>query len=114
MGAAVVTTSLPQYITWLDKVEGEGKLDFNPVSKQLRWNVGDITAGASKSISFQVSLLPSVTQVGHDALIIGEQELKATDSFTGTSLRAKQSALSNELSAELGFTKDNGIIRKKD
>lgn len=114
MNAVAVTTSLPQYVTWLDKVDGDGKLEFNPISKQLRWNVGAVTANSSKVINFQVSLLPSVTQVGSDAIIIGEQELKATDSFTGTSLQVEQSGLSNELSTELGFPKGNGIIRKKD
>ncbi len=114
LGAVAVTTSLPQYVSWLDQVEGDGKLDFNPVSKQLRWGVGDVTAKTTKSVSFQVSLLPSVTQVGRTAPVIGEQELKATDSFTGVSLRIKQPALENELSTELGFALKNGIIRKKD
>lgn len=114
MTGTAVTTSLPQYITWLDKVDGDGKLDFNPVSKQIRWTVGDVTAKSSKQISFQVSLLPSVTQVGQSATIIGRQELRATDRFTNSSLSAGRDALGNELSTELGFVRGNGTIRKKD
>ncbi len=111
MAGAVVITSLPQYVSWLDATEGDGKVEFNPVSKQIRWNVGDVSAKSSKKLSFQVSLLPSVTQVGRTAVVIGPQELKATDRFTGVNLRAQQNELYNELSSELGFIKDNGVIR---
>jgi hypothetical protein len=113
MTGAFVTTSLPQYVSWLDKVEGDGKIEFNPVSKQLRWNAGDIGALSSKTVHFQVALLPSVTQVGDNVVLIGDQELKATDRFTGVALRDQKRQLDNELSTELGFVRGNGIIQPK-
>lgn len=111
MTGAVMTTSLPQYVSWLDVTKGDGKVEFNPVSKQLKWTVGDVSANSKKTLVFQVSLLPSVTQVGRTAIVIAEQELKATDRFTNVALRVKGDALSNELSTELGFVRDNGIVQ---
>lgn len=111
MTKAVVTTSLPQYASWSDQYEGDGTVEFNPVAKQLKWNVGDVTAGTSKTLHFQVTLLPSVTQVGKTLVVIGAQELRATDRFTGVSLRATQKELINELSTELGFVNNNGVVR---
>lgn len=113
MAGAVVTTSLPQYMTWLAKTEGPGQIEYNPVSKQIRWNVGEVSAGQNKTIKFQVSLLPTSTQVGKTALVIGPQELRANDSFTGVSLRANNPALGSELSTELGFVKNNGEIQSR-
>ncbi len=73
-----------------------------------------MSANTRKTLSFQVSLLPSVTQVGRTAVVIGSQELRATDRFTGVSLRARGENLVNELSTELGFVKDNGIVQEAD
>ena len=113
MAGAVVTTSLPQYMTWLEKTEGSGQIEYNPASKQIRWNVGEVGAGQNKMVKFQVSLLPTSTQVGKTALVIGPQELRANDSFTGVSLRANNPALGSELSTELGFVKNNGEIQSR-
>lgn len=107
----VVTAKLPQYVSWLDEYEGEGTVEFNTINKEIRWSAGDINAGRSEELTFQVGLLPSVTQVGRTAVVIGMQELRATDRFTGVALRATRSELSNELSTELGFTSGNGIIQ---
>lgn len=111
MTNAVVTTKLPQYISWLDTFSGEGKVEFNPLTKEIRWQAGDVSAGRSKSLDLQVSLLPSVTQVGGKAIVIENQSLTATDRFTGAALYATQAALSNELSTELGFPAGNGTIQ---
>jgi Domain of unknown function DUF11 len=114
MTGAVVTANLPQYISWLDVTKGDGRVEFNPVSKQLKWTAGDVSAKGKKTLSFQVSFLPSVTQVGRTAVVMGSQELKATDRFTGVALRAEGGALQNELSTELGFVRDNGIVQEAD
>ncbi len=107
----VMTTTLPQYVSWLDKYDGEGKVEFNPVSKQLRWDIGSLTANTQKQLQIQVSLLPSVTQVGKTPVIVGLQELKANDRFTEVDLRDQHSSLSNQLSEEAGFAKNNGEVQ---
>lgn len=107
---AVMTTTLPQYVTWLDEYEGEGTIEYNPVAKQLRWNIGTLSAKTAKQLQVQVSLLPSVTQVGTTPVLIGTQELRATDRFTEVGLRASKFPLSAELSTEAGFEEGNGIV----
>lgn len=109
----VMTTDFPQNVTWLDKYKGDGQIEYNPVAKKLKWNVGNIDSKTAKQLRVQVSLLPSVTEVGRTLTIVGNQELKATDRFTGASLQAQHSALLNELSTEAGFAKDNGVVQSK-
>ena len=114
INSTAMTTTLPQYVSWLDQTAGEGTVEYNPVAKQLRWSVGDMKAKTTKQLQVQVSLLPSVTQVGTTPVIVGNQELRANDSFTEVSLRAQGSALVSELSSEAGFGRDNGEVQESD
>lgn len=111
ISGAVMTTTLPQYVSWLDKYDGVGSVEYNPVAKQLKWSIGNVQAGTSKQLQVQVSLLPSVTQVGKTLTIVGAQELRATDSFTEVALRAQNQVLNTELSTEAGFSAGNGMVQ---
>jgi hypothetical protein len=113
MTSGIVTASLPNYVSWLEQVKGDGAVSYDAEKKQIRWVVGDISAGKKKSIDFQVELLPTASQVGRTAVLVGAQELRTTDRFTGTTLRAVTRDLTNELSTELGFVRDNGTVRAK-
>ena len=108
---ALVTTALPQHVEWLGEVRGDGELDFNSVSQQIRWEPGDLAAEETKTISFQVAFLPSVLQVGTTPVLMGSQELRATDAYTGVSLRSTAPAVTTELSTEAGFEEENGRVR---
>jgi len=107
-----VTTSLPQYVDWENKTVGDGKIIFNPVSKELIWTVGEIEAKKQKQISFQVALLPSQNQIGVIPALSGTQRLRGTDLFTGTVVRAEAVPLSAELDRSLGFERDNGKVAR--
>ncbi len=107
---AVMTTTLPQYVTWLNKYDGEGTVEYNPVAKQLRWNIGTLAAKTAKQLQVQVSLLPSVTQVGTTPALVGIQEFRATDRFTEVGLRTSRLPVSTELSTEAGYDKENGVV----
>lgn len=110
---AVLTTSLPQYVTWLNKTEGGGKVEFNPVSKKLVWEAGDVAANQNKQLQIQVSLLPSVTHIGRTLTLVEGQDLRAVDRFTNETLQVKGESLSNELSEEQGFSRNNGVVEEE-
>jgi hypothetical protein len=109
----VLTTTFPQYIKWLDNYSQEGEVVYNPVASQLKWNVGTMSAKSKKQLQVQVSLLPSVTQVGKTLIIVGTQELKAVDRFTGVNLQALHQILTNELSPEAGYSENSGVVQTK-
>lgn len=108
---ARVTTSLPAEVTWLDQVRGDGRIVFNTVSKQLEWVVGDVAGNGRAQISFQVSVLPSLSQVGKSIQLVRTQTLQARDSYTNVQLRSSASTLTTELSTEAGFPAGNGRVR---
>jgi hypothetical protein len=107
---AVLTTTIPQYVNWLDVYKGDGAIEYNPVAKQLRWNIGAMEAGTKQQLEVQVGLLPSVTQVGKTPTIVGAQEFRATDRFTNSTLKSTAPALTSEISVEAGFSKGNGTV----
>lgn len=110
---AVMTTTLPSYVTWLDTVEGPGTVTYNPVSKQLRWEAGLIEASASTQLQFQVAVTPNVTQVGKQLVLVGEQTLRGTDRFSDTALSARAGSISNLLSPEAGFAAGNDVVQEE-
>jgi hypothetical protein len=112
VAGAVVTTSLPQYVNWTDKSTGAGTIVFNPVSKEITWNIGDIRAGEVVTRTFQVSLTPSQNQIGNTPALVGVQRLRATDKFTGAVVRAEAGSVSAELPEQSGFGRDNGRVSR--
>lgn len=112
VGDAVMRAVLPTYVTWLDKTSGAGSISFNESTREVIWEAGNIDANQSKIGSFQVSFLPSVTQIDTTPKLLGEQTLTVTDRFTGTKLSAKHRALTTELSTEAGYPEGNGMVVK--
>lgn len=106
----VVSTALPQYVNWTNQTTGAGTITFNPVTKEVTWNTGDIKAGTTVETSFQVSLTPSLTQVGDTPALITTQRFRATDRFTGAVVRGEAPPLNTELSSEAGFAAGNGEV----
>jgi len=110
MNNAVVNTSLPVYVNWLNEYDTQGSVVYNTVSKQLEWSVGDITSGQRKELSFQVSILPSTSQVSKTPILLNRQTLRANDRFTGQLLQDTAPPVTTELSTEAGFAEGNGAV----
>jgi len=108
-GATVVTT-LPQYVRWLDTYEGPGTVTYNPVNRELRWSVGEIKGRASAVLGVRVGITPSVLQVGNSPVMMGRQELTATDRFTGSPVQAEAPPITTEMSPESGYDAENGVV----
>jgi hypothetical protein len=108
---AIVTASLPAYVTWLEKTEGVGKIAYNSTTRALEWSAGEVAPNAETYISFQVSMLPRALQVGAVPILVGEQRLKAVDRFTGTTVRASSQAITTELPSERGDNEESGRVR---
>ena len=109
---ATLVTSLPQYVNWKNLTRGDGVITFNPISKELTWTIGAIDAGAVKTTSFQIGLLPSQNQIGTTPAVLGTQRFRATDRFTSEVVRAENAPASSELSRDSGLEEENGKVLK--
>lgn len=84
---ARVRSSIPLYVTWKNVVFPSGEtVQFNATSGEIVWDVGSISAGERKEVSFQVEFLPSISQVGTIPVILFQSDLEGSDTFTGQKL----------------------------
>lgn len=110
MENAEVTATLPRYVSWLDLTNGDGTVTFNPSSRTILWNIGEVGDNTDSVVSFTVGFLPSISQVGESPTLLSSQNFKATDKFTGTVIRDSHKAVTIELSSEMGYTQEDGIV----
>ncbi len=107
---ARVLAPLPLYVTWLDETTGDGRFEYNQTNRTLIWDVGSVAANSDAAASFEVSLLPSTSQIGTTPTLLGRQTLTATDSFTGGAVNASGEVVTTELASEVGFPSGNGRV----
>lgn len=110
MTDVIVDTGLPLYINWLNKYDADGTVTYNSVSKTLQWNIGNMSSFERKDLTFQVSIQPSISQLGTMPTILKAQRVRANDRYTGVLLQDNFNAVTTELSEELGYPEDNGKV----
>lgn len=106
----VTTATLPSYVTWLDQTSGTGGIAYDSARRTITWTVNSVGANAAAFGSFQVSLLPSKSQIGTSPTLLGQQRMKADDQFTGAVVRGVNAAITTEMSQEAGHPRDNGRV----
>ncbi len=107
---AVVTATLPTYVYWTGDTNGQGNWSYIESTRTVMWEVGSIGGNAIRSGSFQVSILPSTSQIGTTPTIVGQQNLRADDDFAGTSVSAGAPQLTTRLSTEAGYSENSGVV----
>ncbi len=110
--------TLPTYITWLNSVSPNGeKITYDDNTRQVIWSIGNMTAGAGiysapKEVSFQISALPSVSQIGNTLELISNVSLSGTDNFTSTGVSAGFQSLDTRLTSDPYFNMSQSTVIK--
>jgi hypothetical protein len=97
----VVKSVLPQGITYSNyyvNKSNKGSLYYNERTKEMVWTVGRVSAGAGITMPtyemiFQVSLIPSINQIGEAPILINQSQVEGKDLFTGIGLIKTNSAV---------------------
>ncbi len=111
---AEITAVIPQYVSWLDLITDDDDVTYNATTRTMRWNIGNMDANSEKQVAVQVSFLPSLSQVGTTPTILEAQRLKATDRFTGTTVRAEHPALTTSLYDATDEEMRDGKVRESE
>ncbi len=88
-GNVEVSTALPLYVEWVGSVSPSSEsITFDETSRRVTWHVGTVLANTGftsgeKTATFQIRLLPSVSQVGTAPELIGASSLSGLDRITG-------------------------------
>ncbi len=110
---AAVTMTLPQYISWQNLVSGGDTVTYNSNTREVTWSVGSVAANSVHNAAFQISFLPSVSQVGSVPVLVGEQRLRATDRFTGSVVRDTAGAVTTALVEDPDPDTEDGRVLPK-
>lgn len=114
----MVSAVLPSNVKFINNISPQNEtVTYNDVSGEVDWNVGNIKTNtgyisASRQVSFQVSILPSLTQVNTVPTLIGDSTLKATDTFTNVSLTAVANSLTTEIINDSQYKNGQGVVMK--
>lgn len=115
---AAVRSSLPQWMKFAGSISpSEEDFVYNPVTREIVWNVGKISKGASittagRSVSFQVIFTPSLSQVGTMPVIINEAVLTGHDDFANVDVRVSRGSLRTQLVNDPQFPPTGGAVVK--
>ncbi len=85
-----VEAQLPNYVKWLGVKNPAGEdISFDQNSKTVTWNIGDLrqTGSVGRVAAFQVSILPSVSQIGSSPEVIKNPVVTGEDQFTKIKLQ---------------------------
>lgn len=87
-----VTAVLPSYVEWLGVTSPAGEdVSYDSFTRTVTWNLGNVEAGTgvvsrAREASFQISFLPSLSQVGQEPDLVNDISLSGFDTFTGTTV----------------------------
>lgn len=111
---AEMTAVVPIYVSWLDLVSAGETVTYNSQTRTMKWNIGNIEANSEKTVSIQVSFLPSLSQVGASPTLLEMQRFKATDRFTSTVIRVDHSAIITNLFGEVDEKFHDGMVQLRE
>ena len=90
-----VSGVLPTYATYNNLEQGDGVVSAG-AGGVVTWNVGDMAAGESRTVSFQILVTPSLSQVGIAPSVISDQRVTAFDRFTGGQVQGSAPVLTTQ------------------
>ncbi|MEK7645365.1 MAG: hypothetical protein AAB391_03570 [Patescibacteria group bacterium] len=104
-GVQAVAT-IPSYVTWLGNVNPPSEnVAFDSTTGTITWSVGEVKSGvgfssAPRQLQFQVSLVPSVSQVGSAPVLVNDLMVQGTDRYTGTPLQVSRPAVTTRINSD--------------
>ncbi|MEK7568827.1 MAG: hypothetical protein AAB497_01805 [Patescibacteria group bacterium] len=108
-----VKTTLPIYVKWLGAVSPEGEgISYNENTSEVVWNAGRIPIGGTREGAFQISFLPSLSQIGQIPRLTGDIFLVGTDDFTKTEVRDRKSPITTYLLSDPQFVQGQANVVK--
>lgn len=113
-----VSASLPSYVSWLGVVDPSNeKVSFDSNTRMVTWDVGAIMpntgiSASPREASFQVSFLPSVSQIGTSPVIVSEPTIEGYDTFSQIQISSIKNALTTNLLNDSGFSTGQGVVVK--
>lgn len=90
----IYKVTLPTYVNWTGNIfPANSNAKYNVDTKEITWSLGDISPGVgyntgAREFSYQVTITPSISQVGQTPNILSNQSVLGTDAFAETVIQS--------------------------
>jgi hypothetical protein len=105
---------LPIYVKWIGQASGPKNVTYNDVTREVIWNIGQVSpntgVGSSNEVSFTLSIKPSISQVNSVPQLMKDIYLSGTDSFTNTQIKSTRSSITTSLYGSSSTQNNNGRV----
>jgi len=108
---------LPIYIKWVGSAAGNTEsIAYNATTREVIWNIGSVKPNtgfnSNREVSFNVSLTPSLSQVGSVPQLMKDIYLTGMDTFTGTVVKSTKGPITTLLRNDPSFNSgDERVIQ---
>jgi hypothetical protein len=94
----------------------DAKFSFDSASKEILWDLGDISAGSGVSsiaptVAFQVAFTPTSHQKGQTPNIIGEARITADDTWTESIIEKTSPEVNTTLPDDPSMGQGMGVVQ---
>lgn len=113
---AKIVSAIPEWMRFVGTVSpSSADLVYNPSTREITWNIGNISrgvglSGSSKEVAFQVLLQPSLSQLNTVPILINQSALTGHDDFANVDVRVVRSALDAKLLNDPAFPNGGGVV----
>lgn len=112
-----VRATLPDWMRLTGNITPkDAKFSFDSVSKEIVWDLGDLTAGSGVSsvaptVAFQVAFTPNSSQRGQTPDIISEAKITADDTWTESTIEKTAPIVNTTLPDDSSMGQGMGIVQ---
>ncbi|MBP6884689.1 MAG: DUF11 domain-containing protein [Candidatus Pacebacteria bacterium] len=116
LSGAIANATLPTYVDWVGPISPTNEsVQYDATTRTVRWVIGQIPPGtglssAGRTVSFQVRLNPSSSQVGTVPKLVLDTLVSAQDTYTGEKLTTSRGAVTTFLGNDSGFPPAGHIV----
>jgi len=115
---AKVTASLGQGVSWLGASSFTSEdISYDPAFNLVTWNLGALASDtgfsfAPRELAFQISLVPSLNQIGMAPSLVTGIVFSGRDMVTGETVNINGSSLTTRLTSDPAFIQGDDIVVK--
>jgi len=115
--APTVTATLGPNVRWLSAATSTENITYNSNSNTITWSLNKLNSGAGfnsplRTTSFQVSLTPSIGQIGSIPTLVNNIAFSGTDTFTNKIINLTNQSVNTTLSSDSRFVQGDDVVVK--
>ncbi|MFA5934737.1 MAG: hypothetical protein WC827_02540 [Candidatus Paceibacterota bacterium] len=109
---AKASAFLSPNVVWTGRVYPDSeKIYYNNNTGEIIWDIGDMKNNTgdknpARTVSFQISAIPSISQLGSELNLLNEATISGIDSYSGARIGEVRSAVTTRITSDPEYTKD--------